>query len=153
MRGIYIDKCMINSVLCYNDSSIHFSIYHFKLFNLVGTLEPRGTVSVDCGSTQTFNCNAPGVSLGWNIAGLSGINIPGPFLARNAAMRNSRITSTDTGSEVQVGVSVITISGFSASDNGGIIQCVNMNNNKTKGVATISVGECVCWVYGDVCLS
>ena len=28
-----------------------------------------------------------------------------------------------------------------SSDNGGIIQCVNMNNNNTKGMATISVGE------------
>ena len=108
---------------------------------------------MDCGNAKGFTCNAPGVSIGWNIAGLSGINITGPFLARNVAMGNSRITSTDTGSNIQVGVSDITISGFRISDNGGIIQCVNINNNKTKGLATISVGEWVCWVCKDVCLS
>ena len=86
---------------------------------------------------------APGVPLGWNIAGLKGINIPGPFRARPVALENPRITSTDTGGTLQIGVSVITISGFIASDNGGIIQCVNMGNNSTKGMATISIGELV----------
>ena len=124
-----------------NESCIHHLICHFKLFNHVGTLEPSGTVSVDCGSAQNFTCIAPGVSIGWNIAGLSGINIPGPFLARNAAMDNPRITSTDSGSNSQVGLSYIIISGFSISDNGGIIQCVNMKSGKVRGMATISVGE------------
>ena len=98
---------------------------------------------MDCGGGQTFTCRTP-VSIGWNIAGLSGINIPGPFLVRNAAMGNSRINTNDTGNERQTVVSFITISGFSISDNGGIIQCVNMENNNTKGMATISVGEWVC---------
>ena len=86
---------------------------------------------------------APGVSIGWNIAGLSGINIPGPFFSRTEAFRDlhDRLTSTDTGWNSQVGVSAITISGFSTLDNGGIIQCVNINNNRTKGMATISVDE------------
>ena len=85
----------------------------FEIFNLVGTLEPHGTVSVDCGSAKTFTCNAPGVSLGWNIAGLSGINIPGPFLVRNAAIGNPRISTNDTGGDSQSSLSVITIAGFS----------------------------------------
>ena len=148
MRGIHIDKCITISEPCIKKIIYHceimYMLCHFELFNLVGTLTPGGMVSVDCGSTLTFNCNAPGVSLGWNIAGLSGINIMGPFLARNVAMRNSRITSTDTGGNSQVGVSEITISGLGISDNGGIIQCVNMNNNITMGMATISVGE---WAY------
>ena len=110
---------------------------------------------MDCGSAQTFTCNAPGVSLGWNIAGLSGINIVGPFLARNAAFGNPRIKTNDTGSSVQLDVSNLTITGFSTSDNGGIIQCVDRNNDNTEGMATISVGEsqCVCWVCKDVFLS
>ena len=107
-------------------------------------------VSVDCGSEQTFTCRAPVEPIGWNIAGLSGINMPGPFRARVAARTNNRIVSNDSGGNTQVGVSDITIFGFSISDNGGIIQCVNMLTNSTRGMATISVGECVCWVYKDV---
>ena len=95
---------------------------------------------------QTFTCRPPDVNepIGWNIAGLSGINIPGPFNARIEHHRdlNDRFSSNDTG-DIQVRVSVITISGFSISDNGGIIQCVNKDDNSTRGMATISVGECV----------
>ena len=121
----------------------------------VGTLEPDGTVSVDCGSRQTFTCRAPGEPIGWNIAGLSGINMPGPFRARAAdqTLTNNRIMSNDTGGNMQIGVSVITISRFRISDNGGIIQCVNMDDNSTRGIATISVGECVCLVCKTVSIS
>ena len=84
---------------------------------------------------------APRLPIVWKITGLRGINIPGPFLARFAAIDNSKITSTDTGHDSQIGVSDITISGFSISDNGGIIQCVNMNNNSTMGMAIISIGQ------------
>ena len=132
--------------LVFDDSCICCLICHFEPFNRVGTLTPGGTVSVDCGSTRTFICDAPDVSIGWNIAGLSGINIPGPFLVRNAAIGNSRISTNDTGGNKQNHVSLITISGFSLTDNGGTIQCVNMNNNNNKGRATISVGEWVCGV-------
>ena len=116
-------------------------ICHFEIYYLVGTLTPNGTAAVDCGSTQVFICTAPGVSIGWTITGLSGIYIQGPFLARHAAISNSRITSTDTGGDSQIGVSNLTISGFSTSDNGGTIQCVNRDSNNTQGIATISVGE------------
>ena len=108
---------------------------------LVGSLIPNGTVIVGCGSGQTFTCRVPRKQLGWNITGLSGINIPGPFLARNVSQNNPRISSNDTGRLTQTRVSVITISGFSISDNGGIIQCVNMRSGKVRGMATISVGE------------
>ena len=119
-------------------------ICHFESFQHVATLESEGSVStVGCGNAQNFNCYAPGVAIGWNITGLSGINIPGPFLARNAAMDNSRITTNDSGGILQIGMSNITISGFITSDNGGIIQCVNMNNNCTIEMATISVSELV----------
>ena len=107
---------------------------------------------MDCGTAKGFTCNAPGVTIGWNIAGLSGINIPGPFLARNIAVRNSRISSPDTGGNSQLSFSNIIISGFSLLDNGGTIQCVNKTDNNTKGMATISVGEWVCWICKDVCL-
>ena len=108
---------------------------------------------MDCGSTQTFTCRTPDhVPIGWNIAGLSGINIPGPFRARIAAIGNSRLTSPDTGGNTQISPSVITISGFGVSDNGGIIQCVNMDNNNTKGMANISVGEYRFVGYARMCV-
>ena len=95
---------------------------------------------MDCGSAQTFTYREPGVSIEWTTSGLSMIG-RGPFRARNEAMTNPRITSTDTGGGSQVGVSDITISGFSGSDNGGTIRCVNANNNNVLGMASISVGE------------
>ena len=128
--------------LCIHQWHLIYPLINSSIY-LQGTLTPDGTVSVDCGGTQTFTCRAPGVSIGWNIAGLSGISM-GPFRARPAARNNPRITSNDTGGNSQVGVSVITISGFSISDNGGNIQCINMDDNSVQGMATISVGE---WVY------
>ena len=112
-------------------------------FFRVGTLTPNGTVSVDCGSTQTFTCTAPGEVLEWTTSGLSGIS-RGPFRARIKAITNPRIQSTDTGGDTQIDVSVITISGFSRSDNGGSIQCINANNSNVRGMASISVGEWLC---------
>ena len=56
-------------------------------------------------------------------------------------MNNPRITSNDTGHNTQIGVSDITISGFSVSDNGGTIQCINLEDDSVQGVARISVGK------------
>ena len=109
----------------------------------VGTLTPNGNVSVDCGSTQTFNCAIPRKPIEWTTSGLSGISQK-PFRARVEAGRNPRITSTDDGGDAQVGVSNITISGFSRSDNGGTIQCINARNSNVRGMARISVGEWLC---------
>ena len=103
---------------------------------------------MDCGSTQRFTCNAHGKPIEWTTSGLKGIS-QGPFRARNEAMTNPRITSPDTGDGVQFSVSVITISGFSRSDNGGIIQCINANNSNVRGIASISVGEWLC----EICVS
>ena len=98
---------------------------------------------MDCGSRQTFDCRAPGEPIEWTTSGLSGIS-RGPFLARNAAKDNPRIWSTDTGEASQTSVSDIIISGFSISDNGGTIQCVNARNSNVRGMARISVGEWLC---------
>ena len=95
---------------------------------------------MDCGSRQSFDCDAPGEPIEWTTSGLSGIS-RGPFRARVEARTNSRITSPDTGDTSQVGESRITISGFSRSDNGGTIQCINAENNNVRGMASISVGE------------
>ena len=100
---------------------------------------------MDCGSTRTFTCVVPGEPIEWTTSGLSGIS-RGPFLVRNEAMTNPRITSTDTGDDSQTSVSDITISGFNRSDNGGTIQCINANNNNVRGMASISVGE---WLGKD----
>ena len=103
---------------------------------------------MDCGSTQTFDCSVPGEPIEWTTSGLKGIN-RGPFRARVAAIRNPRIASLDDGDGAQVGVSRITISGFSRSDNGGTIHCVNAENNNVRGTASISVGE---WL-SKICVS
>ena len=105
-------------------------------------LAPDGIVPVYCGSSQTFICEAPGKPLRWTITGLKGINISGPFKPRIAARNNPRIASNDTGGNRQVGVSVITISGFSAEDNGGTIQCINQDDGSVQAMATILIGIC-----------
>ena len=98
---------------------------------------------MDCGGTLSFACNAPGEPIEWTTSGLREIR-RGPFLARTEAIGNGRITSPDTGGDTQTRVSRITISGFSRSDNGGIIQCINANNSNVRGMASISVGEWLC---------
>ena len=110
------------------------------LFLIIDTLTPDGIVPVYCGSKRHFTCRAPGKPLGWNITGLSGINIPGPFRARIAARNNPRIASLDTGGNSQIGVSAMTISGFRTSDSGGSIQCINMEDGSVLGTATILIG-------------
>ena len=102
---------------------------------------------MDCGSAQSFHCAIPRKPIEWTTSGLSGIS-QGPFLARNGAGTNPRITSPDTGELVQVGVSRITISEFSRSDNGGTIQCINAENSNVRGMASISVGE---WLCEEMC--
>ena len=114
----------------------------------VGSLTPNGNVSVDCGSTQTFICNASGEPLQWTTSGLRGIS-RGPFLARTEAIYHSRMKSPDTGGDTQVGMSRIVIFEFSISDNGGTIRCINAENNNVRGMASISVGEWLC----EVCVS
>ena len=103
---------------------------------------------MDCGSRQTFTCRAPGKPIEWTTSGLRGI-IQGPFRARNEAMTNPRIASPDTGDGAQSSMSSITISGFSRSDNGGTIRCINAENNNVRGMASISVGE---WLR-QICVS
>ena len=103
---------------------------------------------MDCGSSQTFTCRAPGEPIEWTTSGLRGIN-RGPFRARNAAIGNSRITSPDSGGNSQISPSSIIISGFSRSDNRGTIQCINAENNNVRGMASISVGE---WLR-QICVS
>ena len=107
---------------------------------------------MDCGGSKTFTCKAVGISLKWKINGLRGINISGPFLARNEALRHvgGRITTNDTGQNTQESVSSITISEFTISDKGGIIQCINTKDGKAIGMANISICECVCCVYNSV---
>ena len=87
----------------------------------MGTLTPIGALSFECGSRQTFSCRVPGKPLGWNITRLSGINIPG--------------------GDSQFDVTVIAISGFSTSDNGGTIQCINIEDGGVQGMA--DGGTCV----------
>ena len=107
------------------------------VFVTSGTLTPDGTVSLDCGSQQTFTCSVTG-GAAWNITGLSGISITldNGLLAAN---NNARVTTTDTSGITQS--STITITGFTTSDNGGTVQCIEQADNSVQGMASISVGE------------
>ena len=121
-------------------------------FGPVGELTPDGTVFVDCGGSKTFTCKAGGIPLKWTIDGLRGINIVDPFLARKEACEYvcGRITTNATGHKTQEDVSFFTISGFTVSHKGGIIQCINADDHMTIGMATISICECVCCVHNTV---
>ena len=110
----------------------------------MGTLTPNGALSFECGSRQTLSCGVPGKPLGWNITRLSGINIPGPFRIRIAAETNTRITSNDIGGDSQFDVTIIAISGFSTSDNGGTFQCINIEDGGIQGMADGWRYMCTC---------
>ena len=125
---------------------LHLSIKFLCFY--VDMLTPDGIVPVYSGSKQTFACTAPGKPLGWTITGLRRIDISGPFRSRVAAKNNHRITSNDTGGSGQVSVSVITISRFSAEDNGGTIRCINMADNSVQGTATILIGTSIYYSIG-----
>ena len=92
---------------------------------------------MDCGSQQTFTCNVTGIAALWTISGLSGISI----IRDNGlgVANHSRITTTDTDGATPS--STITITGFTTADNGGTIQCINLDDNNVQGMASISVGE------------
>ena len=131
--GQWIVSIIILSILdfiCYN---IHHTHFHHN----VGTLTPDGTVSLDCGSQQTFTCSVNGTAV-WTISGLSGINAI-RFNGLGTARTNTRITTTD--SSGLTSPSTISITGFTTADNGGTIQCINLDDLSVQGMARISVGE------------
>ena len=101
-----------------------------------GALTPDGTVSLYSGSQQTFTCSVT-VAAVWTISGLSGISVTGNS-GQLAANNNPRITTNDTSGITQS--STITITGFTAADNGGTIQCIELTDNSVQGTATISIG-------------
>ena len=107
-------------------------------FVILGTLTPEGTVSLDCGSQQTFTCNVTGVAAGWTISGLNEISVTartGLFAANN----NARISTSDTSGVTPS--STITITAFTTADDGGTIQCINLADNSVQGTSSLSVGE------------
>ena len=105
----------------------------------VGILMPDGKVPLDCGSEQTFTCSVTGPAALWTICGLSGINLTRESGLLVANISGPRITTTDTSGVTQS--STITITGFTTSDNGGTIQCINLADLSIQGMASISVGE------------
>ena len=92
---------------------------------------------MDCGSQQTFTCSVIG-GAAWTISGLSGISVT-ENSGLTVAINNPRITTTDTSGVTQS--STITITGFTTSDNGGAIQCIDLDDGSVQGMATVSVGE------------
>ena len=104
----------------------------------LGLLTPNGELTLDCGDQQSFMCIVASVAAGWTINGLSGISVTTQS-ALTAATNNPRISTNHT-----VGItptSTITINGFSTSDNGGIIQCIDLHDNSVQGMITISIGN------------
>ena len=83
----------------------------------------------------------------WTISGLSEI-ISTRDSGLLAASTSARITTTDTSGVTPS--STITITGFTTSDSGGIIQCINLVDGSVQGVASISVGEWL--VYREIVL-
>ena len=90
-----------------------------------------------CDSQQTFTCSVTGVAAVWTISGLSGISVTRTS-GQIAANNNPRITTTDSGVTQS---STITITRFTTSDDGGTIQCINLEDGSVQGMANISVGE------------
>ena len=102
---------------------------------ITDALMPRGAVSI-YGKQQTFTCTVTGAAA-WTIIGLRGITATkstGLLTANN----NPRITTTDVRGITPS--STITITGFTAADNGGTIQCIELADNSVQGKATISIG-------------
>ena len=94
---------------------------------------------MSCGKSQKFICTGYKKAFLWNITGLSGIDTTELLSARIAALGNPRISSGDIGDFNEFGDSDITISGFSAADNGGTVQCINKKDNSVQGTATILI--------------
>ena len=114
----------------------------YLLYNIIvivtsGTLTPDGTISLDCGSQETFTCSVTGAAA-WTISRLSGISVT-DNTGLSAANNNARITTTDTSGGTQS--STITITGFTTADNGGTIQCIDLADGRLQGMASISIGD------------
>ena len=108
-----------------------------RCFFTLGTLTSDGTVPLDCGSQQTFTCSVTGVLAGWTIRRLSGISVTSNS-GQIAADNNARINTANSGDLL---TSTILITGHTAADNGGTIQCINLANGSVQGMATVLVGE------------
>ena len=79
------------------------------------------------------------ISAVWTISGLSGISSVTGSNGLLAANYYARISTTDTSGVASP--STITISGFSTTDDGGNIQCINLADSSVQGMASISIGE------------
>ena len=102
---------------------------------------------MDCGSEQTFTCSVTGPAALWTISGLSGINLTreSGLLVANTWSSGPRVITTDASGVTQS--STITIAGFTTADNGGTIQCINLDDLSIQGMASISVGE---WLFDRI---
>ena len=101
-----------------------------------GALTPDGSVSIYNGKQQTFTCSVAGAAA-WTITGLRGIRAT-KSTGLVAAKKNLRITTTDASGITKS--STITITGFTAADNGGTIHCINLADGSVRGKTNISIG-------------
>ena len=83
-----------------------------------------------------------GPAAGWTITGLSGITGV-QTTGQGAANSNARIITTDTRGIIRS--STITITGFTTTDYGGMVQCIDLVYISLQGTANVSVGECTCF--------
>ena len=108
-----------------------------------GALTQEGIVTPDCGVQQTFTCSAglTNTPVFWTLRGLRGIKTKNRtyISGYRLALLNKRITSPDL--KNRLSSSVIIITGFSADDNGGAVQCSYLNANGQRMNVTVSIGE------------
>ena len=103
---------------------------------ITDALTPDGSVSISNDKQQTFTCSVTGAAA-WTINGLRGIRAK-KSTGLVAANNNPRITTTDASGITPF--STIIITGFTAADNGGTIQCIELSDNSVQGKAIISIG-------------
>ena len=91
---------------------------------------------MDCGSQQTFTCSVTGQAAGWTISP-EGIGIT--TQSGLTAADNPWIYTADTNGTTQS--STITVTGFITADNGGTVQCIDLDDEHTQGMATILISK------------
>jgi hypothetical protein len=128
--------------------NISLALFPYILNSVSGSLTPEGTVSLSCGGMQIFTCNGTFPVI-WTLRGLHGIktnnNTNLLTSGRTLAMLNERITSIER--KNLTSSSTITISGFTAADNGVTVQCTFLKRNGKRKNANVSIGEGVTNYY------
>ena len=92
---------------------------------------------MDCSSEQTFTCSVNDITTGASLAGwtitLDDITATEDSGKEVGKTHSGRISTSDTSGVTKS--STITITGFTTADDGGTIQCINLDDGSLQGVA------------------